>query len=115
MAAKTYNISAEQGATFERSILYTDAAGDPIDLTGFTAAMQVRDKAEASVFVLELTTGNTMIALGGAAGTIVLAVDAADMINVPAGRYVYDLELYDGANTKRLIEGSFNVKAEVTR
>jgi len=115
MAAKTYNISAEQGATFERSILYTDIAGTPIDLTGFTAAMQVRDKAETSVFVLELTTGNSMIALGGALGTIVLTVAAANMINVPAGRFVYDLELYDGANTKRLIEGSFNVKAEVTR
>jgi len=115
MAAQTYNISAEQGATLVRSILYTNIAGTPIDLTGFTAAMQVRDKAETSAFVLELTTGNSMIALGGALGTIVLTVTASDMINVPAGRFVYDLELYNGAITKRLIEGNFNVKAEVTR
>ena len=115
MAAGTYNILAEQGATFTRTILYTDSAGDPIDLTGYTAAMQVRLKASTVSTITELSTGDSTITLGGAAGTIIMNLDAATMVGLTAGKYVYDLELYNGAVVTRLIEGSFTIKAEVTR
>jgi len=115
MSAATYNILAEQGATFVLTLLYTDVAGDPIDLTTYTAAMQVRLKAATVTTILELNTGDSSITLGGAAGTILLAIDAATMVGLPAGKYVYDLELYNGAITTRLIQGSFTISAEVTR
>lgn len=115
MSAGTYNILAEQGATFIRTVLYTDSAGDPIDLTGFTAAMQVRSTASSGTVILALTTENSRLTLGGAAGTIDVLVSAADMTALTPGKYVYDLELYNGAEVTRLIEGSFTVKAEVTR
>lgn len=115
MSAGTYNILAEQGATFTRSILYTDAASAPIDLTGHTAAMQVRSTASSGTVILALTTENSRLTLGGAAGTILLSIDAATMVGLPAGKYVYDLELYNGAIVTRLIQGSFTISAEVTR
>jgi hypothetical protein len=115
MSAATYNILAEQGATFALNLLYTDVAGDPIDLTGYTAEMMVRPKASSATVILVLSTVGTFIVLGGAAGTILLTVDAASMEDLPAGKYVYDLELYNGAITTRLIEGTFTIKAEVTR
>lgn len=115
MSAATYNILAEQGATFALNLLYNDSAGDPIDLTTYTAAMHVRLKASTVTTVLELSTGDSTITLGGAAGTILLAIDAATMETFTAGKYVYDLELYNGAITTRLIEGTFTIKAEVTR
>lgn len=115
MSAGTYNILAEQGATFIRTVLYTDSAGDPIDLTGFTAAMQIRSTASSGTVILELTTENTRITLGDAAGTVILSINASTMISFTPGKFVYDLELYNGAEVTRLIEGSFTVKAEVTR
>lgn len=115
MSAATYNILAEQGATFALSLLYTDVAGDPIDLTGYTAEMHVRLKASTVSTITELSTGDSTITLGGAAGTILLAIDAATTETFTAGKYVYDLELYNGAITTRLIEGTFTIKAEVTR
>jgi hypothetical protein len=115
MSAATYNILAEQGATFALSLLYTDTAGDPIDLTTYTAEMHVRLKASTVSTITELSSGDSTITLGGAAGTILLAIDAATTETFTAGKYVYDLELYNGAVVTRLIEGTFTIKAEVTR
>ena len=115
MPAGLYNFAAEQGATLSRTILYTDADEVETDLTGFTAAMQVRPTAASGTVILELTTENTRITLGGAAGTVDLLVDAATMEALTPGKYYYDLELYNDSTVIRLIEGTFTVKAEVTR
>ena len=115
MPAGTYNFLAEQGATLARTILYTDANDVATNLTGYTAAMQVRPTAASATVTLELTTENSRITLGGAAGTVDLLVDAATMEDLTPGRYYYDLELYTGSTVIRLIEGVFNIKAEVTR
>jgi len=115
MPAGTYNFLAEQGATLERTILYTDADEVETDLTGFTAAMQVRPTVGSATVILELTTENSRLTLGGAAGTIDVLVSAADMTVLTPGKYFYDLELYTGSIVIRLIEGTFVVKAEVTR
>lgn len=115
MPAGLYNFLAEQGATLTRTILYTDANEVVTNLTGYTAAMQVRPTASSATVILELTTENTRITLGGATGTVDLLVDAATMEAITPGKYYYDLELYTGSTVIRLIEGSFTVKAEVTR
>jgi tRNA threonylcarbamoyladenosine modification (KEOPS) complex Pcc1 subunit len=78
--------------------------------------MHVRTLANATSTIVELTTENSRIALGGTAGTITLTIPATVTANLTAGLYVYDLELVSGSNVvSRLIEGNFKVKAEVTR
>ena len=111
--AGTYNIICDQGATFQRQITWNDTNGDPVDLTGYTARMQVRPTTDSTTLTLELTTGNNRITLGGAAGTIELLVAASVM--TMAGDFVYDLELVSGTIVTRLVEGFFTVRAEVTR
>jgi hypothetical protein len=114
--AGTYNITCNQGATFSRTITWTDSAKNAINITGYSARMQVRSAATSSTVVLELTTANSRISLGGVAGTVTLTVDAATTANLTPALYVYDLELVSGGGVvTRLIEGNFNVKAEVTR
>jgi hypothetical protein len=78
--------------------------------------MHVRTAANASSTLLELTTENSRIALGGAAGTVAINVAANVTANLVPGLYVYDLEVVSGGGeVTRLVEGNFNVKAEVTR
>jgi len=111
-----YNISCDQGATFSRVITWTDSARSPYNITGYTARMHVRPNVTANTTAITLTTENGRIALGGTAGTVTLTIAATDTANLTAGLYVYDLELVSSANVvTRLIEGNFNVKAEVTR
>ncbi len=117
--AGLYNITCQQGATFQRQVTWTDSARDAYNLTGYTARMQVRDNVSSNTIVIALSTtagsGGT-ITLGGTAGTVDLLIPAANTTTLTAGQYVYDLELVSGGGVvTRLLEGNFKVTAEVTR
>lgn len=114
MPAGEYDLVIEQGATFSQRITYKVPAGTPVDLTGYTARLQLR-KTPSSPITLSLTTENGGITLGGAAGTIDLAVTATASAALAADVYVYDLELVNGSTVTRLLEGSATVSREVTK
>jgi hypothetical protein len=116
MPAGTYNFAAEQGATLQRTIQYLDSSENPIDLSDYDAFMQVRLTASNASTILSLTSG-AEITLGGAAGTIEILVAATTLSAIAPLKYVYDLELHHQSNGTviRLIQGAFNVSAEVTR
>jgi hypothetical protein len=115
MAATTYDLLIEQGATFSQVITYKDN-GVAVNLTGYTARMQVRATLESASTLVELTTANSRIALGGTAGTISLTIAAADTAALTAGRGVYDLELVSGSGiVTRLLQGVATISRNVTR
>lgn len=107
------NLEIPQGATFERRLTWK-LDDTPVNLTNYTARMQVRPTAASAVVLLDLEDG-AGITLGGAAGTIDLEIDATTTAALASGTFVYDLELSTGATVTRLIEGRFTVSAEVTR
>lgn len=113
--AGTYNIVAEQGATFNLNFTIS-TSGTVWDLTSYTARMQVRTNVESSSTLLSLTSAAGNIVLGGAAGTVAVTVSASTMAGIIAGSHVYDLEVVSsGGVVTRILEGKFRVKAEVTR
>jgi len=115
MASSTYDITADQGANYAATLTYRDSANTIINLTGYSARMQVRKTIGSTTPYLSLTQASG-ITLGGAAGTVAIAISAATLAAVPAGNYVYDLELISGAGAViRLISGDFVVTGEVTR
>lgn len=115
MPAATYNIVADQGATFSRVITWKTTAGTPVDLTGYTAKMQVRVTYSSPSAVLTLSTAAGSIVLGGALGTITIT-GAASSMTMDGNNYVYDLELTSsGGAVTRLVMGNFTVRAEVTQ
>jgi Ethanolamine utilization protein EutJ (predicted chaperonin) len=109
----TYNIKAYQGATYDLNLTWA-IGGTAVNLTSYTAAMQVRENPNATATVLSLTNGSG-ITLGGTAGTIAVNVPANTMGSATAGNYVYDLELNSGGQVTRLIQGAFAISAEVTK
>ena len=110
----TYNIICPQGATYDNTFTLT-VGGTAQNFTGYTAAMQVRESAGAATALLNLTTANGGITLGGTAGTILVTIAGSATSALTAGSYSYDLELYSGSVTTRLLQGSFNLTGEVTR
>jgi hypothetical protein len=116
MAAGTLDFTIEQGATFNL-LLTWEIDGVPVNITNWTARLQARIDIEETDTVLSLTTtAGGGITLGGAAGTISLDRTATQTALLPAGEYVYDLELISavGAVT-RLVQGELNISPEVTR
>jgi hypothetical protein len=73
--------------------------------------MQVRRSTSSTTTLLNITSA-TMTSVGHVSAT----VSAATMADVPAGRWVYDIELTSsGAEVTRILEGRFIVTAEVTQ
>jgi hypothetical protein len=112
--AATYNITAFQGDTF--TLQFTiDTDGTPWNLTGYTAAMQVRPFVESTTTILNLASP-AGITLGGVTGIVSVNVSAAGMAAAPAGRHVYDIELTSGGGVKtKVLRGAFIIFPEVTR
>ena len=100
METVEYTIESKRGETLDRTwtIEQQDSNGvwQPVDLTGSTAILQVRDQAtEAGALILELSTANGGLTLGN--GTIRRQVTAAASGAIPVGNYYYDLAVKTGA------------------
>lgn len=110
-----HNFYVYRGATFSEQIEWKDESGTPVNLTGFTARLHMRETLEAADPFLTLTTENGGITLGGVAGTIQMLASATQTTAITATSGVYDLELVSGANVTRLLEGLVIISPEVTR
>lgn len=107
----SYNTTAYCGATWDKQFT-ASVDGTPINWTGFTGRMQVKEHLNSTA-VLTLTTG-AGITVGGTAGTVVVSMTATQTGSVTAGLYVYDLELTNGSTVYRLVEGKIVFDGQVT-
>ena len=114
--AEEYDFNIDQGATFQKLIVWKDPDGNAIDLTDYTARMQIRKTVNSNEVLVEATTENGYITLGGADGTINISIPASVTENFTFRRGVYDLELESsGGIVTRLLQGCVFVSREVTR
>jgi hypothetical protein len=102
-----------QGATFSKRLTWS-IDDVPVDLTGYTAKMQAKDKHGVGCeAVINITTENGGITLDSL-GHIDLLVSATETATLYAKDYVYDIELTTGSSVYRVVEGKFIVTPEVT-
>ena len=113
MTPGKYNMICSQGATFSKRLTWI-INGVPVDLTGYTAEMQAREKYSSINAIFTLSTSDGSITLDDE-GNIDILIDASDTEDIVAKEYVYDLELNSGAEIYRIIEGKFIVTPEVTK
>jgi hypothetical protein len=110
LSAGRYDIVIEQGAGFRLALTWKDSAGNPVNLTGYTAKAQVRASHKAPVALLGFS-----VTLGGKAGTVVLQADHEDTEGLLRGG-VWDLKLTPpGQEPVRLLEGRAVLKEATTK
>lgn len=131
------DLTIRQGETFSFSYTKRDSAGSAVDLTGYTARMAIRDRI-GGVLEAYLSTGadanGGTITLGGAAGTVVISMTAAQTAAIATSleavsvliaieeprllsrtvEFLYDLELVNGATVIRELEGRAIIHRQVT-
>ena len=117
MAAGIYNTVIDQGADWFINFVYENPNGTPVNITNYTAALQVRTSALAKTAVLTLTTQNGGLTIIGAQGKIAAHATAAQTSAITNGKYAYDLEITEPTQgiVTRLIQGTIQVSAQVTR
>jgi hypothetical protein len=118
MTAGIWNITIEQGATFDRSVTWNDSNGNPVPLAGLTARMHIRHKLADANPILVLTTENGGITLTSP-GAVSLFISSTDTAALTIKTGVYDLEIVDPSDTPervtRFLSGMVTVIPEVTR
>lgn len=109
------NDDMPQGTTYTLTLRWM-LGTTPANLTGYSAAMQMRADYDDELPVVSLDNGDLGgIVLGGSAGTIEITVADTVTAALEPGKYRYDLELYSAAGTKRFCKGKMTVTPEVTR
>ena len=119
MPAAKLNIAIEQGATFRHSLALKagpTANAPALDLSGFTARMQLRADLSGLVVLLELTPANGRITLTPLDGRVDLCISATDTAALDFDRAVYDLEIESaGGEVTRVLAGVVTLSRQVTR
>lgn len=113
MTPLSHNFSIYQGSTDALSLVWT-RDGAVVDLTGYSAKMQLRHSANDAAFVAEFSTANGKIVLTSVGG-ITVHFDSATTAAIAASSYVYDLDMTTGADTRTIIAGTVTISREVTR
>jgi hypothetical protein len=114
MTALIKNITIEQGADYQRPFFILDENGDPVDLTGASAAMQI-SASFGYPPALTLTTANGGLVIGGATGTITPMITSTATSALVPGTYLYDVKLvFANGRTVRPYQGNATVSPEVT-
>ena len=105
------NLFIDQGSDYSVIVNVTSASGAPLILTGFTVKSQMRKAYGAS------TAYNFNASVyDEITGRIRLHLTAAQSEAIPAGRYLYDVEVTSGAGAKkRVVEGIVTVTPQITQ
>jgi hypothetical protein len=89
----------------------------PVNLTGYTAALQLRSLPNDPTAALTLTTANGGITITALTGTIAVSATATQTRAIDEGYYYYDLEITQTSTgiVTRVAQGQILVSAEITR
>ena len=121
-----FNIEIEQGMTWARTVWWEQDNGEPVDMTGATAKMQIR--AEKSTTADHKATLASYSAQGGdpspwfnaidieeEEGKITLGLSPDDTAAIDAGVWYYDLVItLLGGEKHKLMEGRATIDPAVT-
>lgn len=88
---------------------------EPVDLTGVTARMQIRETIDSTTVIHELTSENGGITIDALNSTITLTISATDTAAFSFTKAVYSLELISAGVVTPYSNGDIFLIKEVTR
>ena len=114
--AEIYELNINQGSNLSLEIALKNANGTPLNLTGYTAHMQLRASYTSPQVIVELTTENGRLVITPLTGLVTLLLSAATTAALVAKTYVYDLEIVSASGfVTRMLQGEAVISPEVTR
>jgi hypothetical protein len=109
--ATVANIFIDQGSDYSNIVTVTASNGQPLNLTGFTVASQLRKSFSSS------TAYNFSASiLSASLGRVRLQLSATQSEEIPPGRYLYDVEVTSSSGGKtRVVEGIATITPQITQ
>lgn len=128
------DITCRQGDTFELTITLKDSSGVGLNLVtdNYSFIAQVRGASSTGRSRTSRTPRESGLIVGSSElgekgevnfqfnnkddnGNVTLFISAADMRQVPAGRYRYDLQYVTGETHKTVLKGAFVVNPDISK
>lgn len=123
MSAGKADLLIEQGATFERKLVFKDDLGILLDLTGNVFSGQIRKKTDDPIILAQFSfvianqitnKGEVTIKLTDAQ-TSAIPVSPQKFADRKIDKYTYDIERAFGLQKNRVIEGFALISPEATK
>jgi hypothetical protein len=110
------NFEVDQNTTFTFEVQYTlEDEVTPINLTGATAKMQVRDTKGGSKLAFTLTSPSGGIIINGSTGTLTIKMTPTQTNKLFYPKSAYDIMVVDSNGNKiKLLEGFMTLSRSVT-
>lgn len=102
-----YDFTIYQGATLTKTITWQN-----VDLTGYSAAMQLRDDHGKLLLDVGQLAGGLVI--NGTAGTVTITIPASETTTLDFDSARYDLKL-TSTTSVRLLQGTITISPAVTQ
>lgn len=111
-----YDITVQQGANWSLILNWQDDEGEPINLTGYSAKMQIRPYYDSMTIVATLSTVSGGITIDPLIGKVTASLTAIQTSAITVLEGVYDMELTSPSGVvTRIIGGAYTLSQEVTR
>lgn len=102
------DLYTDQGCTFSSTITVNGINNEPFNLTGYSARGQIRKSYASTNFVAFTTVVQS--------GSVVISLTSTQTRAMKAGRYLYDVEIYNTANNViRIAQGIFEIDASTIK
>lgn len=122
MQAVNLNLEIYKGSTYKKSFSWKTGSSTetllPVNITGCTFKMQVRQNQASQDVLAEFTSANSAIVITDAVnGTFELRIPAAQssLFTFVEGLYDLEITMSDSTTVYRLIQGRFLAFPEITR
>lgn len=108
MATKR-NLYVDQGCTYDLDVDVVTANNSAFNLDNYEGRGSFRKHfLSANSVAIDVTVN----AIGG---FVSLSIPSTRTANIDGGKYVYDVEVYNGSTVYRVIEGMLFISSEVTK
>ena len=109
------NWEVDQNTTYIFEAIYKDPDGDPIDLTGASAKMQVRDTKGGTKLAFTLTSPSGGITIDAPNGKLTVKMTPTQTNKLFYPKSSYDIMITDSnLNKIKLLEGFLTLSRSVT-
>jgi len=105
------NLFVDAGGDYSNIITVSSTNGQPLNLGGYTVASQMRKSYSSST-----AYAFTASIYDAANGKVRLQLSASASSVIPAGRWLYDVEITSASGTKtRVVEGIVTITPQITQ
>ena len=110
------NFKVVQGDTFSIRVTYTDSSSSPIDITDFSARMDVRNEQGGKILCASITDSNG-ITIDGENGILDIEFTPSQTRKFTTPSAAYQLKIINSGTNEQntLIYGYFSVSSAVVR